>query len=347
MRFYIDADYGTSLHGWVGPDNPSVIPRVRVVIPGRDDVEIQATEIRADIKEAGLHNTGQVGFTLYDGQIDDLPNLTDLLIVDVDSGLPIYARNDEVRFLQKHLAYIDLSIMPSHRLHAKLNASFGVSYNFVEQHPYDTMTSLIYAQYMKSVILIGRPYLARYLPLFKDQNFFVSVFMKHPLVELAERLMFIQALLRSKSAHLLPTFTVGLEPLIDFCTTIDLTDKTTFKKAFRGASDEVKGAMSNPYVKSLGGQAGEQPDSRNLSLALDNLSTVQVVGTFDHRGHFGQVFNALIEDDLIDSSLLSISTHVSALSQHFSEIPAITDLLDYDLALYQSVEDALTATTSH
>ena len=341
MQFYVDADTGDTIGGWLAPDNPSLIPRIRILIPGRDDIEIETAMIRPDIKDAGLHSTGQVGFYIDATIVPGLMTQRDIEIIDAASGIQIYRRNDPERYVQAKVVYADVSLMPQNRVYKTLNSKFAMSYNFIEKHAFDTMACLINAGYIKSTVLTGRPYLSRYVGHFKNKDFFTAVLVGHPIEELAERLLFIQLLGKSNAAHLLPTFTTGVEALVDFAAGLDLEDDKALNLAFRSVNDGVRSALTNPMVRVMGCQPGEEPDRRHLGLALDNLSSVDAVGLRSRFGEFKAILAGLLGADILGDGGIEISPAVDALADRLSRIGAVNNLVEYDLVLHSYVEDAI------
>ncbi|MBY0611626.1 MAG: hypothetical protein K2P80_05535 [Beijerinckiaceae bacterium] len=341
MQFYIDIDEGSFIAGWLAPDNPGIIPKVKVVCPDREELIIEASVIRADIKDAGLHNTGQVGFQVDTSLVPDLANQPDIEILDAATDIQIYHRNDTDRHVQTKLVYFDASLMPQNKIYRTLNSRFAMNYNFVERHAFDTMACLINAGYMQSVILTGRPYLSRYIGHFKNKGFFTSVLVSHPIEELAERILFIQLLGKSNAAHLLPTFMTGFEALTDFAINLDIENEKALNTAFRSAKPEVKAALSNPMVRIMGCQPGEEPERRHLGLALDNLSTVDAVGMRERFSEFKGLLAGLLGADVLGEHMMAVSPAVTDLADRLAGIGAVSNLLEYDLVLHSYVEDAI------
>ena len=341
MQFYIDSDEQTLIAGWLAPDNPGVIPKIKIVCPDREDIFVEASVIRADIKDAGLHNTGQVGFQIDTSIVPDLADQHDIEILDAATNIQIYHRNDPAQHIQTKLVYVDASLMPQNKIYRTLNSRFAMNYNFIERHAFDTMACLINAGYMKSVILTGRPYLSRYIGHFKNKGFFTSVLVSHPIEELAERILFIQLLGKSNAAHLLPTFMTGFEALTEFAIGLDIENEKTLNTAFRTAKPEVKSALSNPMVRVMGCQPGEDPERRHLGLALDNLSTVDAVGLRERFSDYKSLLAGLLGADVLGDHIMTASPAVAEFADRLAGVGAVRNLLEYDLVLHSYVEDAI------
>ena len=341
MQFYIDADAGSSIEGWLAPDNPGSIPRIRVSVPGLDMIEMTCLRLRTDISDVGFHGTGEVGFLIDDSVVPDLASQSEIEIIDAETGIQIYRRNDVSRHIQRKVAYLDISMMPQNKIFRRINASFAMNYNFVEKHAFDTMICLINASYMKSMVMTGRPFLARYMPYFKKYGIFTSVLLNHPFEELAERMLFIQLLGKSNAAHLLPTFTTGVEALVPFVQSLNFDDDKALTLAFKGVKDEVRAALANPMTRLLGCNPGEDADRRHLNLALDNLSAVEIVGLRSQFETFADILSGLLGGDIVGDGHIAVSPAVEALAARLSRINAVQNLLEFDLALYSYAEDAV------
>ena len=343
MQFYIEADHGTSIHGWLASDNPSDVPTVRVLIPNRDPIDIEASEMRIDIREAGLHGTGLVGFVIHGDHIEDLIELKDFEIVDAHSGIQVYRRTIAVKHLRQKFFCLDVSLMPQNKMYKNINLNFAMNYNFIEKYAFDTMTCLINRSFSPSVVLTGRPYLARYISHLKNSNFFTSALIADPIEELAERLLFIRLLGNSNAAHLTSTFTTGVEALVPFANSLNLDDEKAMNLAFRRASDEVKAALTSPMVRAIGCQPGEEPEHRHLSQALDNLSILDAVGSKSRFQDYRALLSGLLERDILGESYSGVSQAVQDLALRLSNISSVNNLLELDLAFYSYVDDAIDA----
>lgn len=341
MKFHIDQDQGTVIQGWVAPDNPGATALLCIIVPGRDPIEVAANMPRPDVCEVGLHGTGNVGFVIDASLVEDLEHQTQLEIVEPHSGVQIYRRNDPAMYVQRRVLYIDTSLMPQNKVHRALYSAFAIRHPFVERFALDTMTGLIDAVFVESCIMVGRPYLARHFAHLKHRQFFISVVLNDPYEELAERLLFIQLLSKSNAAHVTPTFTTGVEGLVDFARNLSLEDSRMLAQAFRSANENVKAQVANPMTRICACNPGESPEQRHVTTALDILSTVDVVGIRRRFSEFGTVFGGLLGRNILGAQSVYASDAVGELASKLAKIGAVQRLLELDAALYSYAEDAM------
>ena len=341
MQFYVDADSGTEVHGWLAPDNPSVIPTIRVQVNGLDVIEVQASELRPEIRDAGMHATGLVGFLVNEHHIENISSQLDIRLFDAQTGIQIYSRNNEAKYLQHKVMYYDFSIAPQSKIMLNMSDKFATVHSFVEKHPFETMTSIINSDYNKSILLNGRPFMNRYIPYLRDKNYFISVLVSDPLEELAERILFIQMLARSRAAHLLPDFTSGVNALMGFLTSLDLQNEKELAAAFRTVNADTRTALMSPMVRILGCNTGEELDHRHLSIALDQLSAADLVGSKSGFPAFRSLLASMLGADVIGNGYVDRSHAVQDLAEKLSRIAVVKNFLELDLNLYSYVEDSL------
>ena len=127
MFFNIDHDDGRSISGWFAPDNPSTTPKIAIIIPGRDEIVIEARELRTDIRDLGVHNTGMVGFLINESTIIDLEHLSDVELVDADTRLPLHRRFQPGQHLERKLFLFDCSVMPQRAMMKTIASHFSLN----------------------------------------------------------------------------------------------------------------------------------------------------------------------------------------------------------------------------
>jgi len=165
--------------------------------------------------------------------------------------------------------------------------------------------------------------------------------LRAPLEELAERLLFLNLLSKSKASHLASIYATGVEPLVDFAKDLAFDDPRTLLSAFRAISDEQRAVLTSPMVHMLGCGSGEIPQRRHVTTALDNLSTMDVVGLRENY----RVFRALLTHTL-GANILGIEEPqtfqtIEPLVAALSRIGIVSDMLRHDLTLYDLAQSAL------
>ena len=341
MHFYVESDDGDLISGWIALDNPAAVASILVLIPGREPVRVQASIMRRDVKEAGFHSTGLVGFLIDQQLVPDLSTIDELTIAEEQSGLPIHNRYPLAGRIDRKVVLIDTALMPQNRLYKTINEKFSLSYNFIEKQPFQTMTAIIESMLSKSIVLIGRPFYQRYISFIAGKEFFTTALLRNPFEELAERLLFIALLAKSESAHLLPSFTTGVEALVPFVSKLDLQNDKALTLAFRKIDDETRLALQSPMVRVLGCNPDERPERRHVGIALDSLSRMDLVGTRDRFDAYRSVLAGLLQADIIGDVTIETSPSVVELASRLASINVVADILELDLALYSYAEEAI------
>ena len=76
MLFHMEK-YGNRIEGWLSPDNPGAVPRIRILRPDSTFAELEANVFRPDVRDQGLHPTGHNGFAINDAVFPDLAGMID------------------------------------------------------------------------------------------------------------------------------------------------------------------------------------------------------------------------------------------------------------------------------
>jgi len=343
MHFHIDADEGAVIRGWVVPDNPSVTPSIIVIIPNRPETVIKADILRSDIRELGLHATGTVGFKVTEAQIPKLARFQDVEIVESESRIPLYKRFHEKKHRQKKMMHFDLSIMPQINILKAMSSHFSLTYNSAERYSFETLLVIMNNHFSKSILITGRPNLNRYENWLREQEFVLTAMLRNPYEELAERLLFIRFLSGSAASHLLPTLCTGLESIIPFATELPLGDDRTVAAAFRATNPMQREALRSPMVRCLGASLDDPLNHRHVGTALDKLATMDLVAIRPNFSEFKSSLAEILGIDMLGDSAVGSLPGVDELTQQLTRIGMATTLLEYDLALYSYVEEAVTA----
>lgn len=342
MFFNIDGDSGDTINGWLAPDNPSVTPKLLIVVPGRPDLVLDANVSRPDISDLGLHSSGRVGFSITDSVLPGLAELSDLEIQEAESRIPIYRRFIAERHLNRKLFLFDASVMPQRAIQKALADHFALFYNNSERFPLETMIVLIANTFSKSLCFCGRPNLSRYSTFLESGEYFRAALLREPVEELSERLLFLKLLSKSTAPHHIETFASGLQPLMDFVQRAPLEDPKQLLNAFRQIDDAQRHALTSPMVRMFACGIDENPTHDHVSLALERLATLDAVGTRAKFANFRTLLQRLIDPKVLSGVQCVSYPSVAALADTLQQSGIVLDLLEHDLALYAHVEQALT-----
>lgn len=341
MFFSIDVDDNNSIRGWLAPDNPSTTPKIGVIIPDRPEIQFEANVYRPDILDLGLHGTGQVGFVVDTSLVPDIATLNEIVLVEVATRTPIFRRFRSDRHLERKFFLFDSSVAPKWSMVNSISSRFALNYLMSEKYPLETMIVLIHNSAAKSIFFCGRPNFNRYAGYLESSNYFRAALLRDPMEELAERLLFLSLLQRSDRRNSLADFTTGLLPLVEFSRDLPFSDPKELLTAFRNSNEDVRQAIMSPMVRMFGCNVDELPNHRNVSLALDHLAALDVVGTMSHYDAFRVMIEHSLGAEVLGDERPEQYASVKRLAEHLSQIGIVADLLADDLALYSYVEEAV------
>ena len=341
MNFCIDADQREAIRGWLTPDNPSVKPRFIVEIPGRPPIEFDANVMRQDILDLGWHSTGQVGFSLDCELIADLGEIEDVRLIDYHTGMTIYRRAPLEEYISGRLLFYDCSLMPQWRLLGTVARKFAVHYSTVDRYPLETALAIFWNQMATSSFVSGAPNFLRYCHAFQAREFRTVALLREPIEELAERLMFLRALARSPSLSSIRTHFDVYEPLIAFADSIDPKDRKSLLGGFRSVDNRARALMRSPMTRTFGAEVTDSPEYRQVTAALDNLATVDLVGVRTNFREFSGMFDGLLGKPMLSGAAFAQVPGTEDLAALLKTIGPAIDLLEEDIALYAYACDAI------
>jgi hypothetical protein len=348
MLFHIEADQGTQIVGWLMPDNPSETPSVLVILPDGQEVEVAATLAKPDVIETlrdafGFHHTtGNIGFLIDETILPGLAELQEFEIVSKDGRVPIYRRFQISRHLEKHFCCFDVAIMPQRGIQRALRDHFTLCYPQAQRYPMETLLALIGNRSATSVAITGRPSFTRHISSLRDKGYTVVALLRDPYEELAERLVFIKTLAQSKAGHLLPFFLSDFPDLIEFASDMPLADSKATTTKFRAATPSQREALMSPMTRLFACGIGEVPQHRHVSLALDNLASIDLVGVRSRFSDFRSVVAAMLERDVLGVAKLDVPSNVTEVCGMLSQLGIVSDLLEHDLNLYAHASAGVT-----
>lgn len=340
MRFIIDQDTGDRIVGWLAPDNPNDRSRVRVNVKDRAPVEVEATIMRPDIVALSLHATGMCGFQIDDSMIPGIARCADLEIRDAVTDLLMHRRFDSARHINRKLMFLDASVMPPRKAIDSMRAYFATPYTEVESLTYETLYSMVYQHQSQSLLFAGRPYFMRQITGLKERNFIVAAMLRDPFEDLAERLLFFNFLSRSRNPASVMGYATGLHNLVEFARDLNFEDMKSLAQAIRRATPEQKAAMRDPMTRMLACEPEESAKRHHVTQALDNLSSIDAVGTRERFEEFRGILQDILGVDIFGGASIEPSPLVARLAQNLSRIGVVQYLLEQDLALYSYAAEA-------
>ncbi len=341
MFFHIDVDDGHKISGWLAPDNPSQIPKILVKVQDQEEFEVEANVMRPDVRELGVHATGMVGFEITNLLVQNLEQMEDVELFEAGQRLPIYRRHQPERHIERKVFLFDCSVMPQRRIVNVADDRFALNYTCSERYSLETMIVLINNTFNKSLFFSGRSNFNRYSVYLRNSGYVVAALLRDPFEEMAERLLVLKLLSRPNSSHLLKTFVTGIEPLIDLARDLTFDDPKALTSAFRACSDAQRMALMSPMVKTFGCNVDEPPEWRNVPIALENLASMDVVGTESSFPLFKNLLNEAVGSDFLRDEKRETFTTVQELAVTLSRVGLAVDFLELDLALYSFAQESI------
>ena len=341
MRFHVDADTGAAIGCWVTLDNPIAIPSVIVHASNLEPIEVEATLLRQDILDAGLHSTGMVGFIIDESRMPGITQAESVEIFESETKFCIYRRFSKSKNIEKKLFIFDCSIMPQKNIINNINNYFAIRHNFVERHGYETIITMIHNYFSKSIFLTGRPQVTRYVSGLRTMDFTIAALLRNPFEELAERLLFLNLVSKSSAPALLSSFMTGLEPAIEFASNLQFDDPRSLNLAFRKLTQQQRLALANPTTRMLACSLDERVERRHVTASLDHLSQMDLVGVRSKFAAFSQMLGDLMGADVVSNAEIETFHALGPLTDTLSRVGSVVDLLEHDLALYSFAEEAV------
>lgn len=338
MNFTIDIDEGRSIRGWIVLDNPAVTPKLTLVIPNRPEISIDANIHRSDIQEIGHHLTGHVGFDVNDSLVADLAELEDVALLESETRLMIFRRS-RPQHVGKKLYIFDAGVMPQSKILRALSSWFTNYHFHAERLSFETMFVIIHGHFCASTVLYGRSNYGRYAVDLNNAGFLRAALLQEPYTELAERLLTLKLVANRRSAQI--ESITGLDRCLSFAQELKLNDERAMLQAFRRIDPDQRDLLSNPMTRIFGCDPDDPPQRRHVSVALENLATMDVVGVRSEFPLFRQMLAATVGADVVGGELPVTLDMVAELAQKLSRIAVVEDMLDSDRQLYDFVKTAM------
>lgn len=341
MNFCIDGDYGNAINGWLTPDNPGRRPRFILEADNSDPIEFDANVFRQDLMDLGWHSTGQVGFQIDESVLPGIESIADIRLTDYDTGITIYRRIPENAFKPYKLLLYDCSAMPQWRLLSQVGRAFGLTYNSIDRYPLETTLAIIWSHGARSAFANGAPNFLRYSHAIRSREYKIAALLRPPMEELAERLLFLRTLASNPALESIRALFGNYEPLIAFAAQLEIDDRKSLISSFRAVDERARGLMRSPMTRTFGAEVTDAVEPKQVSAALDNLASFDLVGTRSRFEEFQSLFDALFGERLMHGAALSRMPGVADLAAKLSDIGPVLDLIEEDIMLYSYVEGAM------
>ncbi len=342
MKFFIDTDRGDVIQGWIVPDNPLAIGRVYVSVDGRRVAEIPATEFIPELREGGLHATGQCRFQVNEENVPGLAALPRLEIRDVDTNVLVHRRTPDPGLCRLKAVLVNTGIHPETVLQAALYPHFQQSYFGIGKFSEQVLSVLFDNPLIDSCFMSGAIVYPRYEGHFVLQDIMTMLLVQEPYLEMASRMIWLRdrAVLAQDPAQ---NWRLGdLVEAARFAADYDYADAKSLKRFFRMLPESAYRLLYNPLTRILGTR---YPEDRimpaNSIIAVEVLSRVSIVG---HRDHFA-AFAATVFDRLgIDAPLPAptpIAPEVHALADRLRPLRDVQGFLNFDSVMSEAIRKSV------
>ena len=342
MFFNIDADEGHVVRGWMVLDNPAAIPSITVIAPGRPEIKLMANVLRPDVRELGIHATGEVGFEVNETILPGIGSIDELEIVETESRLPIFRRFKD-HHIEKRLYLFDAGVLPQRPLLQQLSNNFTLSYLHTERYSLETMLVIINNKFTQSNFMYGRSNFNRYTSFLTNAGFLRAGLLREPFEEFAERLMFLKILGKSSSSDLAALNATGLESLIGFASGLPIDNPKGVLAAFRALDRDQRQILSNPMTRLFGCNFDEYPERKHVGVALENLATMDVIGTKARFEDFRTLLAGTLGRDVLGEQRPHHFEPAVEFGATLSKISIVADMLEHDIELYSFADQAIQA----
>jgi hypothetical protein len=339
MLFNLEADMGDRVSGYIVPDGFSGVPAISVCSNGRELLVFHANEVRHALVAAGRHESGNCGFTLDTAMLPELPNLQQLELFDVETGLLIY-RRPLPQAIRRKILRLETHLFPLWRLDQSLEHRFQYFAKGIDQLGRETVTQLFLLDHVESVFLSGRILYKNY-GYFIEAGFETVALLHDPYEELAERLLVLSKIRKAGSGLLGERDSIRMHAAIEFAETLPIGDEKALRRAIRNMPAEVAATLTNPLTRLLTTTTPDEMPARGaVALALDLLSSFSLVGLRQNPETFIAAFSELLGIEASSLSIVSRFGSTETLVKMLKTMPEVEILLEKDLELYHYIVDA-------
>lgn len=342
MRFYLHADHGNLIKGWVTPDNPVAISRVYVSVEGRRVAEVSATLTDPVLQRRGWHSTGQCHWEVTEAIVPGLADAVHLEIHDVDTNVLVYRRMPDDGLCKDKVVLVNTGIHPESALQAALYPHFRQSYFGIGRFSEEVLAVLFDTPNLTSCLMSGGLVYPRYEHHFVQAETLTMMLVQDPFVEMATRMVWLRERV-GLAEDAVQNWRLG--DLVDaaaFTTDYDYDDVKSLKRFFRMLPESAYRLLYNPLTRQLGTRL---PEDRilppNSIIAVEVLARIGIVG---HRDHF-EAFAATVFDRLgIEAAVPSpspISEETYALADRLRTLKVAQEFLIFDEVMSEAVRKSV------
>jgi hypothetical protein len=342
MLFHMQDAPDGAIIGWVLPDNPTALPRIKVFGPSDFVIELEPNVRQLDLRDKGFHETGEVGFRIDKTNVPAIEQIVSQMeIRESLSNVLLYRRFRPTEHVEGKVFRLELQALPDVKMDEVIKRHFALPYAAVQRFPQDTFFGIANNPIAKSIYLSGRPSFQQYEQLLKERDYKIVTLLRKPYEEMAERLLFARYASKPDAPGFVADHMFGLEPLKDMVKDIQFDDVESLRAAFGRMTEAQRDALTNPLVRTLACLPDERPKSAHVEIALSKLSRMDVVGLRSRYGDFKSILAEALGADVLGDHELPTLQWVQRVADHLSQIKQVRNLISLDLDLYSFAEEAV------
>jgi hypothetical protein len=343
MRFQIDSDTGSSIVGWLAPDNPTVTPRVRVVMDDGQRLIVEGKHRRPGIKERGLHNTGLCGFVLDERNCRGVASARALQIYDEDTNILVYQRRRTNELVDQRLFRLETQMLRLSPLNDLLVPLFHMPYLSLDLLGKDTVEGILAIAFTSSLLATGALYYRAHEYQIRERGFRTAILLRDPYEELAERLLILKWSGTPEGAATSPCLGKGVSGAIKAMRDAEFGTADDIAALLKKLDEPARRVLFNTTTRLLACQAIDDPlDDNAVGSALDTLSEFNAVGVRENVRGFLDILEAVIGlDGQLPDITLPVYPSVRGLAGRLRDVPAIGERIALDVQVHSAVLKAM------
>ncbi|NNM74541.1 hypothetical protein [Enterovirga aerilata] len=340
MLFNIEHDLGREIIGYLVPDGFTGRATIRVTRRGDELLTKQTDSLRESLVHAGRHETGLCGFTIDDGEIPGLAEITDLEIRDAESDVIIYRRYNPEAIVRQKIFRLETHLLPLSRIDRAVQPRFQFYFPSIDRFGLETTHQMFLMNNTDSVYASGRVSY-RSVEYYLDQGYTSVAMVQEPFEELAERVLLLRLIGENRAGILGLRDSVTFETVKSFASGLPLDSDRALSRAFRDMDPEVANMLTDPVTRQLTTRLPDEvlkPSS--IGQALSVLSGFRIVGV----RHRAELFaDALVDALSLHTGEVPVVEPIPAareLGARLREMPSVERLLEHDIAVFHFLSEA-------
>lgn len=342
MLFDIEEDSGNRIVGYVVPDSFTASPRIRVLDGDVCLLELEAKTARPGLVSAGRHSTGECGFTVTDRDVPGLATARNLEIQEAQSGFSIYRRYLEQVHVPLKLLRLETCHVRTTGLDRQLSRHFQIAHAMVDRLGRETITQAFMITSCASHFVSAR-FQYREFEFSIDDSFKRFCVLRDPFMELAQTILALNTEARGTESGFGLREQLSLEDCMAFFADVDIDSEAALRSALLSMPPNVEGELANQLTRLLAVRTSdESPRSTHLAAALESLSVFDFVGLYEEPATYVEALQELVGRP-VEAEAEHPCDDAQRIAEMLRRLPAVHELLDMDVQVYNAVRDALAA----